>query len=251
MIAKSDVKTAGRTLDVFEAFRAIRKPRTLSELAALIGAPVSSCHGLVRTLRNRGYLYSVGDRNALYPTKRMLEMATVIAAHDPILEQIGPVLVALRDKTRETVILGKRQHDAIVYLEVVEGLHTIRYAAQPGKIVPLYSSAIGKTMLGQLTSATLAETLRGLKLARVTSKTITDRDTLAKDIACGRERGYFMTNGENVDDVMAIAAPIRAQSDWLGIAIAGPVARMERQLDQYLGRLRAACRQVERQKESA
>lgn len=39
-----------RSLDIFESFGAARKPLSLSEIARTIGAPVSSCHLLLRTL---------------------------------------------------------------------------------------------------------------------------------------------------------------------------------------------------------
>lgn len=246
MDAKIDIKTAGRTLDVFEAFEAVKKPTTLSELASYIGAPISSCHGLVRTLRNRGYIYSVGGRSTLYPTKRLLEVASTIAAHDPILEQLGPSLVALRDDTVETVILGKKQDDQIVYLEVVEGLHTIRYAAKPGKMTPLHSSAIGKAVLGALAPAELDTFLRQQHFDRITDNTLTSAAALSDDIARGRERGYFITRGENVADVMAIARTVRAGAGWLGIAVAGPLPRMEANLARYAEKLIATCDLIEK-----
>ncbi|MGE0502288.1 MAG: IclR family transcriptional regulator [Rhizobiaceae bacterium] len=242
-----DIKTAGRTLDVFEAFESVKKPTSLSELASYIGAPISSCHGLVRTLRNRGYLYSVGGRSLLYPTKRLLEVATTIAAHDPILEQLGPYLTALRDETVETVILGKRQDDQIVYLEVVEGLHTIRYAAKPGKITPLHSGSIGKAMLGVMPPAELERFVRETAFASVTENTLTTADDLIADIADGRNRGYFVTRGENVADVMAIARPVKAGASHLGIAIAGPLPRMQANVDRYAESLLAICRRIEKE----
>lgn len=231
---------------MFEAFEAVKKPTTLSELASQIGAPVSSCHGLVRTLRNRGYLYSVGGRSALYPTKRLLEVASTIAAHDPILEQLGPSLSALRDSTTETVILGKRQDDRIVYLEVVEGLNTIRYAAKPGKMVPLHSSAIGKAMLATLTAKELDALIISGGLEQITDNTLTNADTLRTDIEAGRERGYFITRGENVADVMGIARAVRAGSGWLGIAVAGPLSRMEAKLEANVRLLIETCDAIEK-----
>jgi len=58
------VKTAGCTLDLFEVFARKKKPLSLSQLARAIGAPVSSCFGIVRTLEARGYLHEVKARDA-------------------------------------------------------------------------------------------------------------------------------------------------------------------------------------------
>lgn len=227
------VKTAGRTLDVFEAFQTIRRPTSLSELAELIGIPMSSCHGLVSTLRSRGYVYSVAGRT-LYPTRRLLDIATAIAAHDPILEQLKPQLELLRDKTEETVLLGKRQQNSIVYLDVVEGLHTIRYVARVGEFKPLHSSAIGKAMLGRLPPADLKKFVKDLELPKITDRTLDDPDELVANIEAGRKRGYFVTRGENVAEVMAIAVAIPAGLDWVGIAVAGPIQRVEANFERYL-----------------
>jgi DNA-binding IclR family transcriptional regulator len=233
---KSIVKSANRALDVFEAFRLRQRPLSLSEIAEVIGAPASSCHGLIRTLESRGYLYEAG-RRLLYPTRRLYDVARDIMAHDPVLERVEPELARLRDATRETVILGKRQDDGVVYLDVLEGLHTIRYSAAPGEVKPLHSSAIGKAMLGSLPEDELERLLPHLDLARVTENTLTTANRLAKDIAVGRERGYFVTRGENVADVMAVATNLVLNDEPYAIAIAGPIQRMEPTLTEHCERL--------------
>jgi IclR family acetate operon transcriptional repressor len=233
---KISVKSADRVLDVFEAFRMSKKPLSLSDLAERIGAPASSCHGLVRTLARRGYLYEAG-RRFIYPTRRLLDVARTIVEHDPVLERIEPALLRLRDATRETVIFGKRQDDAVVYLEVLEGLHTVRYTARPGEFKPLHSSAIGKALLGALTEEQLAQLLERLELPRITDDTITDPGALVAGIAAGRRQGYFTTRGENVADVMAISVTAVLNGEPYGIAIAGPLHRMIGEVDAYAAML--------------
>jgi IclR family acetate operon transcriptional repressor len=243
MDANGNVKTAGRTLDVFETFEAVRRPLSLSELARNLDIPVSSCHALVRTLKGRGYLYAVGERG-LYPTRRILGLARTIAAHDPVLERLAPYLKTLRDATGETVLLGKRQDDCVVYLDVVEGPQTIRYTAQPGDLKPLHSSAIGKAMLGECGTAELDRLLAALPLPRVTPATVTDAARLAEEIRAGRAAGLYMTRGENVPDVMALAAAVRVNDEPYGIAVAGPLGRVEAAQDSIAAHLRAAIDRI-------
>ncbi|HET9023421.1 MAG TPA: helix-turn-helix domain-containing protein, partial [Burkholderiaceae bacterium] len=82
MAAPALVPAAARTLDLLEAFRLARRPLSLSELARLAQVPVSTCHGLVRTLEHKGFLYFPSPREA-YPTRKLLEMAREIEANDP------------------------------------------------------------------------------------------------------------------------------------------------------------------------
>jgi DNA-binding IclR family transcriptional regulator len=221
------VKTAARTLDVFEVFAAARRPLTLTELAARLDSPISSCHALVRTLQARGYVYILDERKRVYPTKRLLAIAEQIASNDPVLELIGPVLAALQQATGETVILGKRQGAAVTYLDVLEGRHTIRYAATPGDTKPLHSSAIGKAMLGALPGPELERLIARLKLPAITANTISTAAGLADDIAAAQARGWFVTRGENVPDVMALSIARCVGNEWYGVAVAGPLGRLE------------------------
>jgi len=221
------VPAAERTLRIFEAFERSAQPLTLSRLAEEIDVPISSCHNLVRTLAGRGYLFSLETNRTFYPTRKLWEVSKNIIEHDPILQRIQGKVETLRDVTTETVIVGKRQDQIAIYLLVLEGLHTIRYVAHPGRTIPLHTSAIGKALLSTLDEEQLERWLKSSKLEKVTERSISDRTELRKDIRIGKGRGYFETAGENVDDVGALAMPIRIGGETLSIAVAGPVARME------------------------
>lgn len=238
-----NVKTAGRTLDLFEAFARERRPLSLSQLARAIGAPVSSCFGIVRTLEARGYLYEVKARGGFYPTRLLFDHARIIVTHDPLAERFVPLLEKLRDQTGETVLLSKRLDLQAAYIEVIESPHSIRYSPKVGEFRPLHSSASGKALLGSLAPALRSELLAGMKLPRVTSKTITSRAALEADLEQGRARGWYVTRGETVADLMAVAVPVEVNGEAYSVALAGPMNRMDGALKRHaklLTDLRAA-----------
>jgi IclR family transcriptional regulator, acetate operon repressor len=224
------MKTADRTLDIFEAFAEAKKPLSLSEIARMIDSPVSSCHALIRTLQKNGYMYALDVRRRYYPTRRLFEVSSAIATHDPIVERLTSVLNKLRDETGETILLGQRQDKQIIYLQVLESPLMIRYAAPVGAIKPLPSTAIGKAFLGEMTDEDLAHFFAELAHPQVTESTITNPDQLLADIQRARKRGYFVTRGENVPDVMAIARTCTLDGEQLAIAVAGPMHRLEPKL---------------------
>jgi DNA-binding IclR family transcriptional regulator len=220
------LKSADRTLDLFEAFARTQKPLTLSELARALDVAPSSCFALVKTLRDRGYLYGAGERRTLYPTRRMLDQAMSIAACEPYVARILPIMSALRDETGETIILGRREKNAVVYLHVCESRQTVRYTAQAGDLKPLHSSAIGKVVLAALPRAERVKLIQSLPKPRVTPNTLCAAGELADDVAAGELRGYQLTRGENVADVMAVAMPIVIGGDLFGLCVAAPMHRM-------------------------
>ena len=234
-----DVKTAARTLDLFEAFTGECKPLSLSDIARAIGAPVSSCFGLVKTLENRGYLYSVGARRAFYPTRKMLENVRRIAAHDPLADIARPVLEELSVRSGETVLFARRAGDSVVYVDVIESGHKIRYAAQAGESFPIHCSATGKAILASLPEAERRALLGRLKLERITPSTITRKPALLKELAESTERGWFVNRGEHVEDVMAVAVPVQVQGEICAIGVAGPIQRLDTRIDKHLKALRA------------
>lgn len=238
------VKSAERTLQIFEAFAQACEPLALSELARRIAIPVSACHGLVRTLESHGYLYESGPRRAYYPTLRWLEKARTIAAHDPLTQRLAPLLEGLASATGETVVLGTRIEDRVLYLSVIESRHSIRYSAQAGDLKPLHSSSAGKALLGAMSPAERHAVLGRLKLVRVTASTLTRRDALEKDLALSRARGWYATRGENVPDVHALAAPVQLAGQAYAIVVAGPAHRMEASLRAHVRRLQKVAGQV-------
>ena len=220
------------------------RPLTLTELARELDAPMSSCFSLVKALRERGYLYSLGSRRGFYPTRKMFDVMDAISANDPVMEVFGPVLAELRDATRETVVLGKQQDSGIVYLAVIEGPQTIRFNADVGQSARMHTSAIGKAILGVLDDDALRETIAGLTLQRMTRASLTNPKELFNDIRESAKRGYHTTAGENVDDVMGIGACVLVGDEPFAIAIAGPIQRMSELREEHARKLLKACKRI-------
>lgn len=241
------VTAVERLLDILETFDKVQRPLSLTDLAEMTGIPKSSCHAIVGTLTARGYLYSLTRPRSLYPTRRFFDLARSIHEKDPFVDRVMPLLERLRDASRETVILGKRQGDAVIYLQVIESPNPIRYSARPGEFKPLHSSAIGKALLGSLKEAELRANLAGRPLPSITGATLTDEEALAADILEGRRRGYFLTRGENVADVWAVSAFLSVNSDTLAVAVAGPRHRMEANVAEHAQLLLATCGFIGRQ----
>jgi DNA-binding IclR family transcriptional regulator len=238
------VRTADRTLDIFESFARRQRPITVSDLARELSLPTSTCFALVRTLVERGFLYHLRPRGAFYPTRRLGKVAEAIALHDPIAQNIRPLLEALRDATGETVILGKLQGLGVVYLEIVESRQAVRYTMTVGAVRELHASSIGKAIVAAMDEGPRARLLAKLKYPKLTEHTIRSRAQYLKSLEEGRKRGYWTNVGESSPDVMGVALSVSIFGDLYGINIVGPESRVGRNLRSYVDALRATVRKV-------
>ena len=78
-----------------------------------------------------------------------------------------------------------------------------------------------------------------------TANTITERAALEADLADGVAKGYFVTRGENVVDVMGLATTADVYGETMGIAIAGPLVRLEAGEAELAAQLLAAKARLE------
>ncbi|MBB1624512.1 IclR family transcriptional regulator [Achromobacter sp. UMC71] len=242
------VKTALRVIEIIETYAREKRALPLSELARLLDVPVSSCLALIRTLTGLGYLYETGRRQGYYPTGRLLAMAQRIARADPVLDRVYPSLVELRDATRETIVFAKLTQDGrVVYLDVLDSPHTIRYAPVAGEFKDVHANSLGKALISLLDADAQQALLGATPLTRYNERTLVTREAVLQDIDQSRQRGWFMNSGESIADVGAIAWPVTLSGEHYAISVGGPIYRIEPRQEEYARILRAACTGLEQQ----
>ena len=241
------VKTALRIIEIIEIFAKEQKPLALSELAKELNAPNSSCLALIRTLMSLGYLYETNRRQGYYPTGRLLAMATKINQADPILERVQPSLQELARITGETTVLAKLNPDhQVIYLDVVPSLNPIRYVAMAGEIKEIHCNSIGKALFSELPEQEQQAILAKVKLTPHNQRTITTTEHFMQHIHEEKAQGRFTNRGESIPDVGAIAWPVRISGMLFGISIAGPLYRIEANIQEFAEKLRVICTFIEK-----
>jgi DNA-binding IclR family transcriptional regulator len=243
--AAANVKTADRTVDLFELFAREQRPLNLSQIAQLLGIPLSSAHGLIKTLQARGYLYELSRRQGYYPSSRIGSVAAAIAVATPVTPLVEPILQALRDEAKESVVLVKRQGDRVVYLEVYETDESVRFSPVVGETKPLHTTASGKAIMSTLAPEALRDLLGRLALEAVTENSITSARELRDQIERGRKRGYWLVESENTRDLTAIAAPVRIGGEVFAVVLGGPPQRFRTAMPRQAARVLRACAEIE------
>ncbi|MGE5768288.1 MAG: IclR family transcriptional regulator [Bacteroidota bacterium] len=234
------VSQVDNVLALFELFAREKAPRTLTAVAQQLGMPKSSTFNLIHTLLERGFLYETRRRGGYYPTRRLLDLATRIAEGDPFLQSIHGTLESLAAETGETVLLAVREHQDVTYVDVVESSSAIRSSAKVGDRRPLHTASSGKAILAALEPKERATVLSALEGA---GRGVSEA-ALGVEIETTQRRGWSEDRAKTAPDVMGIGVPLVCGERRFGLAVAGPIYRMDGRRRELAAALQRAAEDI-------
>jgi IclR family acetate operon transcriptional repressor len=238
------VKQVENMLDLIELFAREKSPRTLTALSKLLDMPKSSTFNLINTLVSRGFLYETRHRGGYYPTRRLLDISRDLMTGDVFLQRIHGELKALATNTGETVLLAVRDQDVVIYVDVVESPALIRYFAKVGERRPVYATSSGKAILTTYGEAERKTILRSLPYVAHEKTTMRNAGQMAADLELAMNRGWCEDNAEYTPDVMGIGVPLVHDERRFGLAVAGPMFRMQDRRTDLATLLRATASRI-------
>ena len=108
------------------------------------------------------------------------------------------------------------------------GPASLRYSVSEGEPLPLYAGAPGKVLLAWAPEDVKRQFLVKKDIKRITSRTITDREDIERELETVRRKGYAISEGEVVQNAISVAAPIFDDESNVNYAIhlGGPAQRL-------------------------
>jgi DNA-binding IclR family transcriptional regulator len=201
---------------VLSLFSLDRPELGAAEAARLLKRPRSTAYRILGAMAEQGFLdvdpvsgrYRVGIRLAMLGEVARASTSLQRVAHD--------VLLDLSRETSEMSTLMVLSGTEGVTIDVVESYHPIKIPAHLGGRFPLHAAAGGKVLLAWQPEERIEQVIRG-PLARLTPATITSPSALRKELDAVRRAGYATAVREWIQEVLAVAAPVR---DHRGAVIA-------------------------------
>jgi DNA-binding IclR family transcriptional regulator len=201
------VKSARRTIDLLETFAANPAWTSLADLHARTGFPRSSLHGLLRTLRDAGWIETDAGGTRFRLGVRALICGTAYLDRDPVMPYATDALERIREQTGCTAHYARLCGDQVVYLETRESRHSQHLVSRVGRTLPAYATSLGKALLAELTQDEVTGLLPAT-LSPLTDHTIATRDLLLTDLARIRDLGYATEHEEGTIGVACSAAVV-------------------------------------------
>jgi DNA-binding IclR family transcriptional regulator len=199
------------------------------ELAGQLGLPKATVHGILRTLRDVGFVEQDPESGKYQLGAALLHMGSSYLDGNELRTRALNWSDALASRSRESVRIGTLHEGRVLIVHHVFRPDDSLQALEVGALLPAHATAIGKALLAE--SEYVADELASAGLARFTSATVTDPDVLRAQLQEIRERGWAADVEELVDGEVSYAAAIRDRRGVSvgAIGISGPVERLMRE----------------------
>jgi DNA-binding IclR family transcriptional regulator len=201
---------------------------SVTELSESLGIPKNSAFRIAVTLQENGYLERLEPRKAYRLTSKFIAFGATAISEANLFEKALGAMRELRDKTRETVLLGTRIEAEGVVLDQVPGTHSFRFSVDPGVRFPLHTAAPGKALLAWLPQHERAGIMAEMPFERFTQNTITSAEEFESELGKVRELGYAFDLSEEMEGQYCIGAPIFDAKNFpvASIWITAPATRL-------------------------
>lgn len=179
----------------------------VGELAAVLGLPKPTAHGLLRTLQRVGYIDQDAGSGKYLVGDAVLDLAAGRLDTNVLRSYAMNWADTLAARSGESVRIGALRGDSVVIVHHVFRPDGSAQVLRIGSELPLHATALGKILLAYTPGLTERSTGGG-PLA-FTRRTITAPRALQTEIARVRGQGHADDNGEFSSERASVAAPIR------------------------------------------
>ena len=225
MAAKHPVRTTEKTIALVDEL-VERGPCGVTELADGLNMGKSAVHNHLSTLREHRYVLKKG--NDYHLGLKFLEIGGHTRKSMEFYQVAEPEVKSLAAKTGELANLLVEEQGQGVYLMRAKGEQAVDLDTYAGLHTNLHTTALGKAILAHLPETRVDEIVDQHGLEQKTSSSIGTREELFETLGEIRKRGYAIDDGERLEGLRCVAAPVKSSSgEVLGsMSVSAPASRV-------------------------
>lgn len=226
-VAKSPIQVIERMMKLLDVLSYYPEPVSLKLLAQETGLHPSTAHRILSAMAASGFVER-GDPGTYQLGIRLLTLGNLVKSRINIRETAMPLMQRLHLETGESVNLGIRQDDDIVYVDrTSSGRSAVRVVHIVGARAPLHTTATGKLFLADEGAPKVREYAKRTGLPASTANSISALTDLERELDKVRRHGVAYDMEEVESGVRCIAAGIRDDSGHLvaGLSLSTPAER--------------------------
>jgi DNA-binding IclR family transcriptional regulator len=196
------------------------------DLAGELGLPKGTVHGLLRTLHHVGFVEQDAETGKYQLGAALLHMGSSYLDGNELRTRALNWSDSLAARTHESVRIGTLHEGQVLIVHHVFRPDDSLQTLDVGALLPAHATALGKILLAD--HAYTATELARNGLESFTPATITEAESLERELDRVRKRGWAADIGELVNGEVSCAAPIidRRGVTVGAMGISGPPDRL-------------------------
>lgn len=237
------VKSALRTLQIFELFAELRRPATVSEIHQRLSLPQSSTSKLLDTFRKLGYLQYAPATHTYVPTIRAAALSVWMEERWFADESLLRAMRAVHRELGTSVILGIQNDKHVLYVMALPATAMPRPPLPIGTLRPIARAAAGKALLMTKPAREIDLLVRRINAEEDDASHRLEPAALRRHIAACRRRGYATSDGAVIPGVSVVAIPLPKMDGHpqLSLGIGGPQDWLDANLARCLKALKGVA----------
>jgi DNA-binding IclR family transcriptional regulator len=244
------IQSVERALKILDLFDEHTSELKITEISERMDLHKSTVHSLLKTLHEYSYIDQNPDNGKYKLGLKLAERGNVVISNMDIRKVARKNLLELSAKTGQTVHLGILDGREGVYIDKVEGKHSIIRYSRIGRRLPLHSTAIGKVIIAFQSPNIIQRLLKEYPYQQQTTCTITNEAVFQKEIEKIQQQKYAVDDQENEQGVRCVAVPIFNGTGKVlaAISISTLVSRVsEQELSVFIDLLQTSCQELSEQ----
>jgi DNA-binding IclR family transcriptional regulator len=247
--ARGQIKSVDKAIDILLVLASENAGMQLNEIAKKLHINSSTAHHLLDTLKQRGFVDQHHQTGAYLLGYNFVGLAMTFLSQTDLFSASADPIRALRDHTGETTylnVLNGRQIISLIELTGTRPVQARRSGSSGGS--DLYATSSGKLLLAHLSIEQSTAILSSLSFIQFTPYTITNLDTLRKEMVAIRQQGYALDQEEHIPGVSCIDAPVfNYQGECVASAsISYPATSLAERNKELLGAVLSAAAKISR-----
>ena len=212
---KNPIQVVERMMKLLDVLAHHPDPAPLKQIALESGLHPSTAHRILGAMSQSGFVER-GDGGTYRLGIRLLELGSLVKSRISLRDTAMPFMLRLHAETGESVNLGIRDGDEIVYVDrTSSGRSSVRVVHIVGARAPLHTTASGKLFLVEDGVEKVRDYARRTGLPGSTPNSITDPVALEKELDKVRRHQVAFDLDEVETGVRCLAAGIRDDSGEL------------------------------------
>lgn len=223
-VGKDSVRAVERTIDILQAFTFDAQELSLTQICALADLPKTTTYRILTTLERRNLVVQDTATGKYRLGYEIVKMGSIAQEGNSLQRTARGDMEELSRRTQQTCNLYVRDGFERVCIAQVEGTQYVRRFSYLGARHPLYCGA-GKLLLAYADDDIQKQYFDTAKFSKYTENTVTEPETLRRELVQIRQDGYSVTKAERDPMTAMVSAPLRNYRGKVvaSITISGPV----------------------------